>query len=96
MTRDEYERYLEAVKAAPCVVDYLSFEVEVEDDYEEIFEIPGFWVSTIGGRFPEADDSILDQFPEVSEEFYRAAALDAEFAAADAYTRRAEQGFYDG
>lgn len=96
MTRAEFDEFQYRVSTARYVVDDVSVEVNVDGEYEEVFEFPGTMISEEDGDYVMIDDEALAEFPHIAEEYYRVAYHVAEWSAADRATQRAEQGYYDG
>ena len=107
MTRAQFKAYQRLLAIVPHkITDSIdSVEIEITDEpegWEEIDSYPAYrcWDEFDGPSemTPDYDDLDVDTevmagWPTLVEAFLWSANLGAELAAADAYTRRAEQGF---
>jgi hypothetical protein len=103
ITRDEYDRFLQAVEYAredgTLAVYRSGLEVMIEGDEIEtvIYDFPGAWVHP-QNEWDEWNsylqpDPDPEQFPAIAEAFYDYLSACAEVDAADRATRRAESGY---
>lgn len=107
MTRAQFKAYQRLIKVLPLVIEGSMDTVEVEiadeaDAWEEIEDFPAYRVaeafdgpSEMAPDWDEldVDTDLMEAWPGLVEAFLYSANLGAEFAAADRYTARAEQGF---
>lgn len=97
MKQREWDDFLRACEDIDLFVEDLCIEVEVEGDYEVIEDLPGkMWCDPDGDEGVEIDWDFLKNHPSIEDEVIQHYNLMAAIAEADRYTRRAEQGFYDG
>lgn len=109
MTRAQFKAYQRLLKVVPLTIEgsFTTVEVSITDEpdaWEEIEDWPAYRLAEVfpadapSEMCPDWDDldvdtDLLEAWPGLAEAYIYSYNLGAEFAAADAYTRRAEQGF---
>ena len=95
MTRAQFKAYQRLLKVVPLTIDNSmdSVEVEITDEAEGWEEVDSYPACRTEWDDLDVDTELLEAWTGLCEAYLRSANLGAEMAAADAYTRRAEQGF---